>query len=187
MYTGTIRPVLKYGASAWGTAAKTHTNKLDKVQNIGLRTVLGAMKTTPIATMEKTSGIEPLASRRQTKLLTHAEKMNRLPDHPLHNRLQDFTKNRLKRKSLNHLVKEQQINYADILTADPELCERLVPTHWPPDSVQAEVRTTIPGITVKEDQSDAVLSSLTLEEIDKSYPTATWMHIYTDGSAENAT
>ena len=187
VYTGTVRPVLEYGASAWGTAAKTHTNKLDKVQNIGLRTVLGAMKTTPIATMEKTSGIEPLEHRRQAKLLIHAEKIKRLPDHPLHDRLQDLTKNRLKRKSLNHLVKEQQRSQADILTADPALCERLVPTHWPPDSLQAEVRTEIPGIIVKEKQCDAALRALTLEEIDRSYPTATWTRIYTDGSAENAT
>ena len=38
VYTGAVRPTLEYGASAWATAAKTHTNKLDRVQNIGLRT-----------------------------------------------------------------------------------------------------------------------------------------------------
>ena len=84
VYTGAVRPTLEYGASAWATAAKTHTNKLDRVQNIALRTILGAMKNTPIAMMEKTAGVEPLESRRQEKLLTHAEKMKRLPDHPLH-------------------------------------------------------------------------------------------------------
>ena len=55
---GAVRPSLEYGASAWATAAKMHTNKLDKVQNIGLRTILGAMKTTPIAEMEKTRPLE---------------------------------------------------------------------------------------------------------------------------------
>ena len=64
IYMGAVRPSLEYGASAWVTAAKTHTNKLDKVQNIGLRTILGAMKTTPIAEMEKTAGVEPLEGRR---------------------------------------------------------------------------------------------------------------------------
>ena len=38
---------LEYGASACATAAKTHTNKLDQVENMGLRTILGAMKSTP--------------------------------------------------------------------------------------------------------------------------------------------
>ena len=99
------------------TAAKTHNNKLDKVQNIGLRTILGAMKTTPIAEM-KTTGVEPLEGRRQAKLLIHAEKMKRMPDDPLHQKLKDPTKNRLKRKSLNHLVTEQQKEHADILTTD---------------------------------------------------------------------
>ena len=52
VYMGAVRPSLEYGACARETAAKTHTNKLVKVQNIGLRTILGAMKTTPIAEIE---------------------------------------------------------------------------------------------------------------------------------------
>ena len=31
------------------------------------------------------------------------------------------------------------------------------------------------------------LRALALEEMDKHYPAATWIHIYTNGSAENAT
>ena len=45
----------------------------------------------------------------------------------------------------------------------------------------------MPGITSKENQSEAVLGALALEEIDKHYPVASWTRIYTDGSAENAT
>jgi hypothetical protein len=145
------------------------------------------MKSTPIAAMERTAGVEPLESRRQTKILTHAEKLKRLPDHPLHHKLQDPTKNRLKRKSLNHLVKEMQRDNADILVADPDLQENLASSCWRPVTVHAEVRTAIPGITTKEDQSEVALRALTLSEIDLSYPAATWTHVYTDGSAENAT
>ena len=47
VYTGAVRPTLECGA-------KTHTNELDRVQNIGLRTILGAMKSTPISMMGKT-------------------------------------------------------------------------------------------------------------------------------------
>ena len=97
------------------------------------------------------------------------------------------THKRLKRKSLNHLVKEQQKEHADILTTDAHLCEKLNPSSWPPETLHAEIRTTIPGITSKENQSEAVLRALALEEIDKHYPVAPWTHIYTDGSAENAT
>ena len=66
----------------------------------------------------KTTGVEPLEGRRQAKLLIHAEKMKRMPDDPLHQKLKDPTKNRLKRKSLNNLVTEQQKEHADILTTD---------------------------------------------------------------------
>ena len=186
VYTGAVRPTLEYGASAWAPAAKTHTNKLDQVQNIGLRTILGDMKSTPIAMMEKTAGVEPLESKRQAKLLTHAEKMKRLTDHPLHNRLQDLTKNRLKQKSLNHLVKQHQNRQTDILIDNPELCEKLNPSTWPQKCLLGEIRTNIPGITVKKYHSNIELKTLTMEEIDKHYPATTWTHIYTDGSAENA-
>ena len=141
VYTGAVRPTLEYGASAWAPAARPHTNKLDRVQNIGLRTILGAMKSTPIAMMEKTAGVEPLESRRQAKLLTHAEKMKRLPDHPLHNMLQDLTKNRLKRNSLNHLVKQHQKRQTDIPIDNPELWERLNPSTWTQRPLLGEIRT----------------------------------------------
>ena len=105
-----------------------HTNKLDKVQNIGLRTILGAMKTTPIAEMEKTAGVEPLESRRQAKLhafFIHAEKMKRIPDYPLHRKLKDPTKKKKKKlietKRLEPSNKIQQEEHADILTTDAHL------------------------------------------------------------------
>ena len=91
-YTGAVRSTFEYGASAWASAAKTHTNKLDQVQNMDLRSILGTMKSTPIATMQTTAEVEPRDTRRNAKLLTLGE----MPDHPLHKRLQDLTKNRLK-------------------------------------------------------------------------------------------
>ena len=72
----------------WATAAKTHRNKLDQIQNMGLRTILGTMKSTHIATKQETAGVEPLDSRRNAKLLTQREKVKRMPDH-LHKRLQE--------------------------------------------------------------------------------------------------
>ena len=60
----------------------------------------------------------------------------------------------------------------------------LTQTAGPPETLHA---TTIPGITSKENQTEVVLRALALEEIDKHYPAASWTHIYTDGSAENAT
>ena len=53
VYTGAVRPVADYASTSWVTASKSSKNKLDKVQNAGLRIILGAMKTTPIREMEK--------------------------------------------------------------------------------------------------------------------------------------
>ena len=53
VYIGAVRPSLEHRVSAWATAASSHTSKLDNVQNIGWRTNLVAMQTTPIAKMEK--------------------------------------------------------------------------------------------------------------------------------------
>ena len=99
VYTETVRHVLEYAST---TAAKTNKARLDKVQNHGLITILGALKSTPIAEMEKTASMQPLETRRQEKTLLQGEKMKHLQSHPLHNSLQALTKNRLKRQSVNH-------------------------------------------------------------------------------------
>ena len=65
------------------------------------------------------------------------------------------------------MVKELQHENADILTADPDFCEKLTPSTWPLEPLHAEVKTAILGITKKEDQRDAALKALTLEEIDR--------------------
>ena len=83
------------------------------------------------------------------------------------NRLQDLTKNRLKRKGLNHLFKQHQKRQTDILIDNPELYERRNPSTWPQKRLLGEIRTNIPGITVKTYQSNIELKTLTMEEIDK--------------------
>ncbi|KAK7096645.1 hypothetical protein V1264_003726 [Littorina saxatilis] len=187
VYTGAVRPVLEYASSSWNTAARTNKARLDRVQNLGLRTVLGAMKTTPISEMQKVANIEPLEDRRQAKLLIQGEKHKRLESHPLHNKFQALTKNRLKRQSPNHQLKAQQRENADILQPSPDQCERLNPKPWSPQSQRFHVRMSIPGISGKQQQSDAALRSLALEEIHRRYPASKWTHAYTDGSAECAT
>ena len=53
VYTATVRPTMEYASTTWGTAAKTNKSRLDKIQNMALRVILGAMKTTPVHDMEK--------------------------------------------------------------------------------------------------------------------------------------
>ena len=187
VYTGAVRPVLEYSSSSWIAAAKSTKSRLDRVQNRGLRTILGAMKTTPVSEMEKTAKIKPLEDRRQEKLLIQGEKSRRLQNHPLHTKLQAGTKNRLKRQSPNHLLKAQQRQNDDILDCKTDPQEKLTPQQWLPNSPGFQIRQNIPGITGKQQQNDHVLRALALEEIYKRYPSSKWTHVYTDGSAEKAT
>jgi len=53
--------------------------------------------------------------------------------------------------------------------------------------LKAEVKFSIPGITTKSSDSEASLKTLTIAELDKSYPATAWIQVFTDGSAENAT
>ena len=69
-----------------------------------------------------------------------------MPDHPLHKRLQDLTKNRLKRTSLKHVLKEQQRKQVDIQAPRPEGCEMLKHSQTPL-VLKAKVKFSIPGIS----------------------------------------
>ena len=65
------------------------------------------------------------------------------------------------------------------------LWKKITPNNCPLEIPQAQIGATIPGITSKGNHSEAILKALTLEEIDKHYPTASWTHIYSDSSAKD--
>ena len=67
VYQGNVRPYLEYGSSSWKTAAKTHHQTLDKVQNQALRIITDAMKSTPIQSIGDITNIPPLRKRRECK------------------------------------------------------------------------------------------------------------------------
>jgi hypothetical protein len=81
------------------TAAKTHHQTLDKVQNQALRIITGAMKSTPVQSMEEITNIPPLRKRRECKAMIQATKYQCSQDHPMNTRLKQFSSGRLKRSS----------------------------------------------------------------------------------------
>ena len=184
VYQGMVRPHLEYGSTAWSTAAKTNLSKLDKVQNQALRIMTGAMKSTPIQEMEKTTCIQPLNQRREAKTLMQGMKFRCLPEHPMNERLNRYTKNRLSRRSFVHEVKRLERLHAEALPTE------VTPLH-PPDTwiqrqpspfIQKSVQYVIPG----EGQECAVKRAHTLAMIEECYPEEAWIHVYTDGSATQA-
>ena len=186
VYTGSIRPVMEYAASSWVTASTTNKSRLDKVQNIALRAIVGAMKTTPIAEMEKRADIEPLETRRGYKVLKQTEKIRRLPGHPLHAKLSAPTKNRLKRQSLNHLSRALRKPQEDILDADVSVETNLTHRDWNTAPFATCIELEVPGLEYRQQQSPPAEKALTLAMLDEQYPCDNWTHIYTDGSADDA-
>uniref|UniRef100_A0A6A7FTX6 RNA-directed DNA polymerase from transposon X-element n=1 Tax=Hirondellea gigas TaxID=1518452 RepID=A0A6A7FTX6_9CRUS len=59
-YIAYIRAKINYGAVIYGSAAKTHLNKLNVIQNSCLRLILGAYRSTPILSLEVESHLPPL-------------------------------------------------------------------------------------------------------------------------------
>ena len=182
IYTATVRPTMEYASTTRGTAAKTNKSRLDKVQNMALRVILGAMKSTTVHVMEKTpANVEPLERRRSLKILIQGEKLRRLPSYPLHTNLEQPTKIRLKRQSLNHQCKELSRTHQDIVDVPVEL---LTDPAWKPDrEADIQMFLSVPGITPKE-QLPVELRNLTLALIADRFPRTAWTHVYTDGSAE---
>ncbi|KAK3791357.1 hypothetical protein RRG08_012539 [Elysia crispata] len=90
---------------------------------------------------------------------------------------------RLQRKLLNHKVQELE-KKGDTASQPPHI-EQLCPRVWLPIQ-RFEVSTKIPGIHSKVDHPPHMLKALTLETLILKYPKCSWIHIYTDGSAEKA-
>ena len=187
VYQGTVRPHLEYGSSAWTTAAKTHLQTLDKVQNQALRIITGGMKTTPIAKMEETSSIPPLGKRRERKAMLQANKFSCSENHPMRERLQSLSSGRLKRSSFAVETRALNRKHQESLPSQVlPLSFSLDAPPWEDREETVTVETTIPCITNKGEHSDQVLKTLTLATLEERYPAESWIRVYTDGSATNA-
>lgn len=188
VYQGNVRPHLEYGSSAWLTAAKTHHQTLDKVQNQALRIITGAMKSTPIASMEEITNIPPLSKRRECKAMIQAVKYQCLQDHPMNQRLTKLSSGRLKRssftletRSLHRKHQEQLPKHVKPIdfSMNDNLCVEKE------DNVT--IQTTVPLLTAKDEQSNIARMTITMSMLEEQYPSESWVRVYTDGSATNAT
>ena len=184
LYIGNVRPVMEYGSAATSRASKSNTVKLTRIQNQAMRMMTGAMRTTPITSLETITGLQPLKDRRDGKVLSQAAKFRRMEDHPMNQCMRQSTKTRLKsRTSFIHHSRD---------------LERDVQSHIPKPIAQADVLppwersclpkicTSIPGIRRKGQQSDLQRKHLALDYIHSNFPENQWTHVYTDGSAVEA-
>ena len=98
---GTGRPNIEYSSSARATTTRSNIQSFDKIQNQALRIITGGMKSTSINYMEEILWYKHYRRRNTNTKFFLAQECNYLSDHPIKNKLQCYTKNRLKRSSLS--------------------------------------------------------------------------------------
>ena len=111
------------------------------------------------------------------------EKSKRITTHPLRDVFAERTKNRLKRKSPNHIAREVAKEHKDITGCIPEQLEHHTQTLPQDLHPNVEICKEIPGVGRKVEQPAPVSRTNTLDLIDEKYNNAEWTHVYTDGSA----
>lgn len=91
LYTTCILPILTYASPAWWTDAsgsKTMIKQLERVQNMALRWICGAFRTTPIRALEIEASIMPLRHHLNWLNEKYALRFNRMDGrHPIIQRL----------------------------------------------------------------------------------------------------
>jgi len=171
MYQGTVRPTMEYSSCTWATTAKTNQPTLDKVQNQALCIITGATKSTPIAFMEKITGIQPLQEKRQVKILLQAEKFKCIPDIPWKNRLAGYTINRLKRSSFVHEAKKLDRKVAPELTIPTSpMSSTDILDPLKNDLSDIKVKLNLPQLDSGKQECESTRKSLTLAMINEDYP-----------------
>ncbi|VDI60876.1 Hypothetical predicted protein [Mytilus galloprovincialis] len=146
------------------------------------------MKSTPIKSMEDITNIPPLGKRRECKAMIQATKYQCSQDHPMNTRLKQLSSGRLKRSSFTLETRALQRKHQEAL---PKYIEPIVFTmnNTPCEEKLGNVtiQTSVPLITTRDEQTSNVKKILTMSMLEEQYPSETWVRVYTDGSATNAT
>ena len=85
---------------------------------------------------------------------------------------------------MNHISKYFKIRFPEVLT--PNQTVEHLKDYEEQETLELNIRLNISGVRNKEEHLKDALKALTLETLDQNYPSESWAHIYTDGSAENA-
>ena len=118
--------------------------------------------------------------------MLQADKFSSMPNHSMQQKLENLTKNRLKRSSFIHYSKILRRQYRDKLPVTTPLTSATRQTPWDALPVNLQINTSVPQLLYKDQQSDIVKKALTMALIAESFPEESWIHVYTDGSATNA-
>lgn len=185
LYINVIRSRIDFGSFLYDNSAKSHTYKIDKVQNQALRIIGGFIKTTPIHVMESEVCVPPLFLRRQYLSLKFCLKAKSWTNGITLNCLKSLSalfasrywsnkKKPLLMETYN-IIKDEKIS-----SSNPLEMFRL--DMWPSKiNVKNMVKCSLECVqTAKRDYDKTLLKVEILSELDVKY--RTWFKIFTDGS-----
>ena len=183
LYTGYVRAVLDYSAPLQATASKTNQDRLDRLQNQGLRFVCGALRTTPTSACEIDSNIEPLRLRRERSTALTLERFKRMEEENPCRQMVDRWEPTERIKKNSFLKEATKLAESNNFPAEREISRAIsnIAPHTAPKKPKTQT-----SLLQKADKSTSppILKLLALETID-NYPKDI-IHAYTDGSAVRA-
>ena len=172
LYLACVASIADYGTELWFKEQPGHINTLQKLQNIGLRKILGAFKTSPTTKLELESAIPPVKVRLQATVRRYAFRLAKLSDnHPVNryfatvgSRAQDSKPTQLDR------IRESIEGIVDMSKLEP-----IRHFHFAPWDKEMPFEVHIPN-QCKDDQAKAHLSQIRQSQLTKTTV------IYTDAS-----
>ena len=181
LYVGRTRPVLEYGMAASSTVAKSVSSKLFRMQHQAMRMM------TPISAVETVIGLQLLEDRQKIKVLTQAAMFKRPQDRPMHKRMNQPTRERLKRSSVLQHSRILERRNAELLNDMPKAISSVKTIlSWKRGQLPG-MCIKVPGVADRGCKPEPERKSLTLEYANIKYPEDQWTHANTGGSAVEAT
>uniref|UniRef100_A0A673MAK6 Uncharacterized LOC107721237 n=1 Tax=Sinocyclocheilus rhinocerous TaxID=307959 RepID=A0A673MAK6_9TELE len=180
IYVALIRSVFDYGSVVYGSASKTLLEKLDKIQAQALRQCCGAVKTTPIPSLQVLLGEIPLEMRRKQLMINYwANLKGHKDDHPTKMVLMKcWEQNKLSRKSFGWsseaYVEEMEVNRFKM---SPTV---VIPENEPWSYITPHIDLQL--LEIKKAERKVDMSSAFSEHFRTQY--SQYLQIFTDGSKD---
>ena len=125
LYIMLIKPKLDYGCEVYSSACKSLLDKLDPVQSRAVRVATGAFKSSPVVSLLSESGIKPLVTYRNIKILNYLARIMVNRNHPLY----DETNHRINEMEVTgnedygkcfvdraiYIMKQHELNFENII------------------------------------------------------------------------
>ena len=84
LYMMLVKPKIDYGSEAYSSATAAVLDRITPVHNAAIRTAVGAFRSSPLLSLYAESGVKPLSTYREVKMLNTYLRILANPTHPLH-------------------------------------------------------------------------------------------------------